>query len=138
MDEVLIGLPTADKARGPLTDEHDSRSWETVVVARHRMVVGAGRLDRNDVTRLGVCKRDVVDEGVGLTVLARYAVGASRWCRRSVRNHRGVDGVVELRSRVVRHATVNRNECPVPRCLRDRDRLRRTDGVERRASLTDN
>src|SRR4051794_10987585 len=68
--QVLQTLSLDDEIGVALVDEHNGRPQEPVVVARHRVIVGAGRLYRQDVARFGPRRHRIPDQDVRLTVLA--------------------------------------------------------------------
>src|SRR3954447_11500761 len=67
--QVLVGLAAHDSAGLTVLTEDHGRPWDGVVVVRHRVAVGAGRRDHQDVADLRVVQRRVADQDV-----ARLAV----------------------------------------------------------------
>src|SRR3954465_14398104 len=69
--QVLVGLAAHDGARVAIAAEDHRRSRNRVVVVGHRVAVGAGCGDDQDVADLGIVQRHVSDQDV-----ARLAVHA--------------------------------------------------------------
>src|SRR6476659_1589385 len=106
--QVLIGLAPDHDPRIAVAAEDDGRPRDGVVVARHRVAVGAGRRNDDDVADPGVLEARLLDQDVaGLAMHADQAAGGR--VADPVGDLGFVDGVVEHRANVVCHAAVDRH-----------------------------
>src|SRR5689334_830675 len=106
--QILVGLAADDHARIPVQAEDHRRARDRVVVARHRVAIGAGGRHDEHVPGTRMVEQRVGHEDVaGLAVHAHDA--ALGLAAEAVRDIRVVSGGVEHRPRVVGHTAVNRN-----------------------------
>src|SRR5438128_4645644 len=126
-EKILEGLPADDGVCVPISHQDDGRAWLAVVVRRHRVPVGPGGRDRQEVAALhGGRQHHVPDQDV-----ARFAVHAgdghqpARLVPGLVGEERRVARLVEGGPDVVAHPAVDRDVGPDPGDLLDDP-----DGVE--------
>src|ERR1019366_758191 len=104
--QVLEALAPDHHTRIAVSAEDHRRAWNAVVVARHRMAVGAGGGGHDHIARPGILERGLAHDHIaGLAVLSREH--AARGAAEAIGDLRLVDRAVEHRAQVVRHAAVD-------------------------------
>src|SRR5450759_3204749 len=108
--QVVVRLPAHHHPGLPVLHEHDCGPNLLVVVARHRLAVGAGRAHADDVADLNGLDADVArDEVAGLAVLARDGHDLAAGLVGLVGHEHLVVRVVQGGADVVGHAAVDRH-----------------------------
>src|SRR5688572_3768567 len=92
-DEIVESLALYDELGGAFAGEDGGGAGEAVVVAGHRVVVGARGEDGQDVASLGALDQRSVNERVGLAVLAGDSRRKVSCLRCLIGDQGGVDGV---------------------------------------------
>src|SRR6188472_598467 len=119
--QVLVGLAAHDDAGLALVAEEDRRARHAVVVARHRVAVGAGCRRDEDVADGWRGEHRLADDDVaGLAVHAGDRRRALGGVGGAIGDQRFVAGAVEHRPHVVGHAAVDRDVGADARDLLDR------------------
>src|SRR5690606_15943 len=85
------------------------RATKAIVVARHRLVVSAGGVHRENVTDLRRSNLRFFDQHVGFAMLAGDSESTEFAFRRAAGVEAEVLGVVQRRTRVVAQAAIDRN-----------------------------